>query len=188
MKSKIAINQQLCFVILLFTCIIAAQSCTTQPAGSSTTVVPSSCVDNKPDNTPYTKQLNAINHFITLDSAKYLADNFTRNKGAILSGKFANDSMILPVSETFNLKAIDSLICQTTTIGFRIYPVLDANNKIRFVLVGVNSTGNDVLQQAAANIRKTGGLLQPAQSIAKAGGSGGDNSSSLLLESGQRYP
>lgn len=187
MKSKLTINQQLCFVVLFFSCIVAAQSCTTQPAGGTTTIVASSCVDSKPDNTPYTKELNAINHFITLDSAKYLADNFTRNKGAILSGKFANDSMILPVSETFNLKAIDSLICQTTTIGFRIYPVLDANNKVRFVLVGVDSTGNDVLQQAAASIRKTGGLLQPVQTIAKAGGSG-DNSSSLLLESGQRYP
>jgi hypothetical protein len=79
----------------------------------------------------------------------------------------------LPVHETFNLQAIHDLICQPTAIGFRIYPALDNENNMRFVLVGVDSDGEDIVSRTKNN---PGGVYLS------------EEFSNMVEESGQRWP
>jgi len=148
-------------------------------------VVTTSCVDNKPDSTGYTKDLNSINHVISLERALELTDNYARNKDSILSGRYGSSKDILPDYETFNLKSIDSLVCQEETIGFRMYLGLDENKKIRLVLAGVDANGEDVLQQTR---RSKGMQKQNSLTTVAAAPPAPATSNSLLLEDGQRHP
>ncbi|QEC65996.1 hypothetical protein FRZ67_01255 [Panacibacter ginsenosidivorans] len=149
-------------------------------------VVTTSCVDNKADTTGYTKELNGINHVITLQRALELTDNYARNKDSILSGAYGSSKDILPDYETFNLKAIDSLVCQEATVGFRMYLGLDENKKIRLVLAGVDANGEDILQQTR---REKGSLKQRGMvTTASAPPPPATSKNDLLLESGQRQP
>src|SRR6188472_1686717 len=66
-------------------------------------VVPTSCVDNKPDSTAFSQELNKVNHVISLERALQLTDNYARNKDSILSGAYGSNKDILPDYETFNL-------------------------------------------------------------------------------------
>jgi hypothetical protein len=149
-------------------------------------VVTSSCADEKPDTTAYTKELNSVNHAITLERALQLTDNYARNKDSLLSGAYANNKELLPDFETFNLQSIDSLVCQEATVGFRMYLGLDENKKIRLVLAGVDANGVDILQetrQGRGELKQRGMLTTaaapPPPPVAK---------NSLLLEDGQRHP
>lgn len=147
-------------------------------------VVSESCVDTKDYSGEYAKDLNGIRHYISVDEGVKLTQNFSRNKASILSGKYKDDTAFLADYETFNLKAIDSLLCQQQAIGFRIYSGLDENNKMRFVIVGVDNDGKDILQQNSEG--KSGAFLkQPLSGTAKAAGASGKE---LVLESGQRHP
>jgi hypothetical protein len=148
-------------------------------------VVTTSCVDNKPDSTGYTRELNNINHVITLQRALELTENYARNKDSILSGAFGTSKDLLPDYETFNLKSIDSLVCQDETIGFRMYLGLDENKKIRLVLAGVDANGEDVLQQSR---REKGSLKQSGLITTASAPPPPAGKNDLLLESGQRHP
>lgn len=152
-----------------------------------TEVVTQSCADIKPDTTAFTKELNGVNHVITLDRALSLTDNYARFKDSILSGKYGDAKELLPDYETFNLQSIDSLMCQDETVGFRIYLGLDENKKVRLVLAGVDANGIDALQETrrqkgALNTQK-GMLTTAAAPPPPPPGKNG-----LLLEDGQRHP
>lgn len=151
---------------------------------SSHEVVTTSCVDNKTDTTGFTKELNNINHVITLEQALKLTDNYARNKDSILSGAFGNNKDILPDYETFNLQAIDSLVCQEATVGFRMYLGLDDNKKIRLVLAGVDANGIDALQES----RQEKGALKQNSMLTTAAAPPPPAKNSVLLEAGQRHP
>lgn len=149
-------------------------------------VVTTSCVDNKTDTTGFTKELNSINHIITLEQALKLTDNYARNKDSILSGAYGDNKDILPDYETFNLQSIDSLVCQEATVGFRMYLGLDENKKIRFVLAGVDANGIDALQESR---QEKGALKQRGMvTTAAAPPPPPPAKNNLLLESGQRQP
>lgn len=149
-------------------------------------VVTTSCVDNKTDTTGFTKELNNINHVITLEQALQLTDNYARNKDSILSGAYGNNKDILPDYETFNLKAIDSLVCQEATVGFRMYLGLDENKKIRLVLAGVDANGIDALQESR---REKAALKQRGMiTTAAAPPPPPPARNTVLLEAGQRHP
>jgi len=148
-------------------------------------VVTTSCADEKPDTTGFTKELNNINHVITLERALQLTDNYARNKDSLLSGAYANNKDLLPDFETFNLQSIDSLVCQEETVGFRMYLGLDENKKIRLVLAGVDANGADILQetrQGRGELKQRGMLTTAAAPPPPAA------KNSLLLEEGQRHP
>ncbi len=108
------------------------------------------CINNKPAATVFSSALDAINHDITYAQAQTMIGNFTAVRESMLSSNFQNNGT-MPIYETFNLAAIDKLICQPTAIGFRIYTAMDSENKIRFVLVGVDSDGKDIIMRKQDN-------------------------------------
>lgn len=150
-------------------------------------VVTQSCADTKPDTTGYTKELNNINHVISLEKALQLTDNYARSKDVLLSGKYGDQKELLPDYETFNLQSIDSLMCQDETVGFRIYLGLDENNKIRLVLAGVDANGMDLLQETR---QQKGAFNKKNRMITTAAAPPppATSKNTLLLEDGQRHP
>lgn len=111
------------------------------------------CIPEKPDTSAYSKELNSLDHFVSADSAVIWVRNFRNQYRAILSGKYENDTAFLPLSETFNLKIIDSIIVEPSTIGFRIYPGIKSDNKVHLILAGVDYNGVDAIQRAEAERR-----------------------------------
>lgn len=131
------------------------------------------CIENKPALTPYASTLNSKNHFITLDMARTMTQSFSAQREMLLAPERRGQN-VLPLYETFNLKTIDSLLCQEKAVGFRIYMALDGQQKARFVLVGVDGDGKDIMQRVVEN---------PAMLTEAPTGT-----SVLVAEEGQRYP
>lgn len=131
------------------------------------------CIDNKPPATPFSTTLNAIDHSISLNTAVQMVNNYENARGNMLSANYSG-SDVLPIHETFNLKAIDSLICQENTIGLRIYMSMDEGDKIRFVLVGVDGDGMDVIQRRLVDPMFTADAVEDI--------------SVYVVEAGQRWP
>lgn len=150
---------------------LSSSSCSDDATGSNGSCT--KCIDNKPAPTPFSTTLNAINHSITIEQAMTMIQNFETNKDSMLNIAYRG-SNILPLYETFNLKAIDSLICQKNAVGFRIYTAMDAQQQVRFVLVGVDGDGKDIIQRKQEN---------PGRGLMDLG-----DVSVLVEEAGQRWP
>ncbi len=131
------------------------------------------CIDNKPAPTPYSTQLKAINHEITVDQAVSMINNFGEVRETMLTTAYAGRN-VLPVSETFNLQAIDAIICQHAAVGFRVYMAMDGQQQVRFVLVGVDGDGKDIIQR---NNEAPGYRADAATNV-----------STKVFETGQRWP
>lgn len=149
--------------IFIITITAILSSCT----GTGTTC--SKCIDTKPEPTAFHSTLNAINHVISVDEGSMMVNDFAIYQDSLLAPTYRGTGT-LPVYETFNLKAIDSIICQKNTIGFRIYMAMDKQKKVRFVLVGVDGDGKDYLQR-----KREGSRIVAGGSV-------------LVEESGQRWP
>ncbi|HEY9178493.1 MAG TPA: hypothetical protein VIN07_12415 [Flavipsychrobacter sp.] len=155
--------------ILKLSALLAALSMFTACTAGTDCDTCNKCIDNKPAPTPFVTTLNAINHHITLNDAADMISNFgTAREGMLTTGEGSPAS--LPIYETFNLKAIDSLICQPGVVGFRVYLALDGQNQVRYVLTGVDGEGKDVIQRRQEN---------PAHVAA---------ADEMILEAGQRWP
>lgn len=141
-------------------------ACTAGTGGGDTCT---KCIDSKPAPTPYITTINAINHHITLDNASAMISNFGVAREGVLATALGGPNTF-PVHETFNLKAIDSLICQPGVVGFRVYLALDGQNQVRFILTGVDGEGRDVVQRRQEN---------PAHAA---------TADEMILEAGQRWP
>lgn len=131
------------------------------------------CIDNKPAPTPYSTQLKAINHEITVDQAVSMVNNFGAVRETMLLPEYAGHN-VLPVSETFNLQAIDAIICQPSAVGFRVYMAMDGQRQVRFVLVGVDGDGKDIVQRT----NETPGFRSESAT----------GVSTKVYETGQRWP
>lgn len=132
------------------------------------------CIDNKPAPTTFSTELNNIDHTIPLEQAMNMIQHFNDSKGAVVNEGFGTPD-VLPVHETFNLKAIDSIICQPNTVGFRVYMAMDDEQKVRFVLVGVDGDGKDVIQRVNNNPANIATLATEEVSV-------------YVAEAGQRWP
>lgn len=131
------------------------------------------CIDNKPTPTPFSTQLKARNHEITVDQAVQMVNNFGVVRESMLAREFTGRNA-LPISETFNLEAIDAIICQPTAVGFRVYMGMDNQQQVRLVLVGVDGDGKDIVQRTTEN---PGFRAEAAATV-----------SSKVYETGQRWP
>lgn len=126
---------------------------------------PSKCIDNKPAPTEFSIAINELNHEISANQALAMTNHFTVMRDSMLIPALRGQN-VLPVSETFNLAAIDKIICQPNTLAFRAYLGMDPQTKkMRLIFVGVNTGGEDII--------KSGGSIRDNPAIA---------------ETGQRYP
>lgn len=157
------------FVLFAVIASFCVSSCTGGDGGGACT----KCIDNKPAPTTFSNTLNAINHTITLDQGMTMINNFGLVRESMVSDRYIGGNT-LPVYETFNLEAIDALICQPNAVGFRIYMGMDGQNQVRFVLVGVDGDGKDIIQRKTENP----GIMADAAS----------GHSVLVYEAGQRWP
>lgn len=92
-----------------------------------------------------TTSLPAVNtHFISLDAAADMTDRYRANREAILGTSY-KDQEILPLSETFNRDAFDTLLAKTGAAGLRIYYGMDETLKVHAIVVAVNEENEDIL-------------------------------------------
>jgi hypothetical protein len=111
-------------------------------------------------------QLPSGDHKITLNSAVEMTTRYRQNRQLVLADP--SDETLLPLSETFNKDAIQSLLNTTGAAGFRIYYGMTENKNIHAILVAVDQTGADI--------------LPPAQSLTLT------EEDEIILEDGQRCP
>lgn len=121
---------------------------------------PVKCIDNKPAPTPFSDTVNGLNHDIPLQQALDMTNRYNQMHENILLPEFRGKK-VMPLTETFNLKAIDEILCQPNTVAFRTYLGMDSGNKVRVIFVGVNPNGEDIIG--------SGGTITDNPRIAEAG-------------------
>ncbi|MEP7376067.1 MAG: hypothetical protein ABI675_21910 [Chitinophagaceae bacterium] len=90
--------------------------------------------------------LQGSQHFISLAQAIEMTSRFRNEKENILAPEY-KDKGILPICETFGRDAIDTLLAQTGCVALRVYGGMSANLDVRYIIVGVNALGEDMLPQ-----------------------------------------
>jgi len=113
-----------------------------------------------------TKSLPSNGHVISLQHAIEMTSHYRRNKETILAKEY-KDQSILPNSETFNRSAIEKLLSETDCAAIRIYYGMDGSLKSHAILVGVNTSNEDILPSS-------GNTLSASEEV--------------ILEEGQRCP
>jgi hypothetical protein len=84
------------------------------------------------------------NHRIPLSTAVEMTSLYRENRNSILGNDYQGLD-ILPICETFDMEAIQSIINQTNYANFRIYYGMDKDLKVHAILVGADADGNDIL-------------------------------------------
>lgn len=88
------------------------------------------------------------NHLIPVTDAATLISNFGSQKESMLATNFQANAT-LPVCETFDRAAFDIILGDTDCTGVRIYLGMDDSSKVRLVVVGVNSSDEDLVIPAS---------------------------------------
>lgn len=83
-------------------------------------------------------------HSITPSLAIEMTSRYRANKDAILNSSYTNQD-ILALSDTMNKEALRDLMDDTNCKAFRIYYGMDADLKIKPIIVGVNEDNEDML-------------------------------------------
>lgn len=108
-----------------------------------------------------------MNNYISLEQAIAMTTLYRKNKETVLDSKYKGQDL-LPISETFDRAAFDSLLGETDCTYVRIYLCMDEDLKLRIIAVGANSKNEDIL---------------PAAGQAKL-----DDGSGVIVEDGNRCP
>ncbi|HEU5051885.1 MAG TPA: hypothetical protein VFT78_02165 [Hanamia sp.] len=87
------------------------------------------------------------NHFIPLEQAKTMTSLYRGEMNNILAAPYQGKG-ILPVCETFDRAAFDTLLAETGCTAVRIYYGMSDDLKVHAVVVGVNSNNEDILPAA----------------------------------------
>jgi hypothetical protein len=85
-----------------------------------------------------------MSQFISLATAEIMTTRYRNNKEGILDSNFQNEN-ILPISETFEKEAFETLVNKTGCVSIRIYYGMDENLKIHAIIVAVNAQSEDIL-------------------------------------------
>ena len=102
------------------------------------------CIDNKPPATPFSTDINGLVHDLPLNEALAMTDKLSTMRDSMLIASLRGKNVI-PISETFNLAALDEILCQPNTVAIRSYLGMDNENKLRIIFVGVNPNGEDII-------------------------------------------
>lgn len=96
-----------------------------------------------------TNSLPSNDHFISLGKAVDMTTLYRDDREAILATQWQNKN-ILPLSETFNRAAFDTLLAKEGCEGIRIYYGMDEDSKVHAVIVAVNEDNEDILPALSA--------------------------------------
>lgn len=103
-------------------------------------------VNNAVEPTTSACGVSSTNHFISLQYARQLVNNYqiaSRTPGRVCQ-LFDQGGWVL--SETFPAAVIQAILSQPGCCRFRIYNGIDTDKRLHLVIVGVNSMGRDVLR------------------------------------------
>jgi hypothetical protein len=84
------------------------------------------------------------NHLIPLSQAIQMTTLFRQQRDMILKPVYAGKNM-LPIAETFDRSAIESLLNLPDCRSIRIYHSMDQNLQLHAIIVGVDSADKDIL-------------------------------------------
>ncbi|MEJ7912998.1 MAG: hypothetical protein WKF70_07575 [Chitinophagaceae bacterium] len=85
-----------------------------------------------------------MSHFITLQSAVGMTTAFRAARETVVKDEYRGQN-ILPIAETFDRSAFDTLLSQPGCTAIRLYSSMDAFLKIHTVAVAVNIRNEDIL-------------------------------------------
>ena len=113
--------------------------------------------------------LPGVSHFISLNQAIEMTQRYRDEKGPVLAPDM-RDRKILPICETFNREAFDSLLAQDGCVGIRLYFSMDDELKVQIIAVGVNASKEDMLPSGSGETSMTSATTD------------------VIVEDGQRCP
>ena len=85
-----------------------------------------------------------MSHLISLADAADMTAQFRSDRETILASGYQNQN-ILPKCETFDKSEVDSMLGQTGCTQLRIYYGMDEDHKVHAILVGANSSDEDII-------------------------------------------
>lgn len=91
----------------------------------------------------FLQQINAINHALPVEECVQMTQLFATLRQKLDSCAGGNNAF--PISETFNVEAIQNILSQPHTVAFRAYIGMDPENRARLIFVGVNEQGQDII-------------------------------------------
>ena len=89
-----------------------------------------------------------MSHQISLQQAVEMTTRYRQEKENILITTYRNQN-ILCICETFGRDDIDKILAQTDCQSLRIYYGMDSDLKIHAIIVGVNSSNEDILPETS---------------------------------------
>jgi hypothetical protein len=89
-------------------------------------------------------------HYLSVTDAAAMTSRLRTNKETVLDSANRNTG-IIPICETFARSAFDAILADTNCTKVRIYTAMDSNLKLRFVIVGVNSSDEDIFLSDTSN-------------------------------------
>jgi hypothetical protein len=84
------------------------------------------------------------NHFISLQTGIEMTTLYRQEKENILATAY-QDQNILPISETFDRAAFDTLLAESGCTAIRIYYGMSEDLLVHAIIVGVNENNEDIL-------------------------------------------
>jgi hypothetical protein len=85
-----------------------------------------------------------MSQFISLEDASTMTALFRQDRETVLATGYKNRN-ILAKAETFDRSYFDNVLAQSGCTRIRIYYGMDSNNKVKAVIVGVNSSDEDII-------------------------------------------
>ena len=88
-----------------------------------------------------------MNHFISLTTAAEMTARFRNNRDNVLNAAFLNQN-VLPIAETYDKAAFQTLIDKPESRSIRIYYGMDENLKLHAIIEAVNENNEGILPPA----------------------------------------
>lgn len=114
-----------------------------------------------------------MSHIIPLSAAKQMIEKYNAERNSILEPQYKGKE-VLAICETFNRTDIDAVLAQRDCVAIRIYYGMDTSNKVHAIIVGVNSSDQDIVPSSGGNTAVPSSM----------GGSGSEGVNQVLEEDG----
>jgi hypothetical protein len=111
--------------------VIGIKSCTEAKAG-----------EPKEKESAFLSDLKSISHNISPKDADIMIKRFAGIRPSLLK---SNVVSFIPENLTYNKSKVMGILSSEDCVGLRIYNALDENGITKFILVGVNKEGKDIL-------------------------------------------